>query len=278
MKLCVFSSGSKGNSSLIQTEEFNILVDCGISKKDLVTNLELSNLTLNDIDYLFITHEHIDHIRSFNVMLKTKCVIYISKGSLSYIYDYYNNKGQFKDLELLNNKLNNKEIITFNRINNSLFYEPININNINVDIIPLSHDCNEPTGFLFTEKSKKLCYITDTGIVHSDFFDLINNCDCYLLESNHDPEVLMASDRPYYLKLRILGDNGHLSNEDSMYILTRVIGKNTKLILHAHVSEECNLSHIIELTRKRVFKDYKIDESNFNFYILEARRSKEFEI
>lgn len=279
MEFVVFSSGSKGNSSLLRTKELNILIDCGISKKDLVFNLEKSNLKLNDIDYLFVTHEHQDHIKSFNSMLKIDNLkICISKGTLDYIYRFYYNKGMQKECDLIDLKLKNYEIIPFEKIDNSLFYKPIFINDLRIDIIPLFHDANEPTGFLFEENNKKLCYITDTGYVHSDCYEMIRNSDCYLLESNHDPEVLMASDRPYYLKQRIASEHGHLSNEDSMYVLTRIIGENTKLILHAHVSEECNLSQIINLTRKRIFESYGFDENDYKCVILNTQRSEDFDI
>ena len=99
-----------------------------------------------------------------------------------------------------------------------------------------------------------------------------------MLESNHDPEILLSSDRPYNLKMRILSDHGHLSNLDSMLTLAKTIGENPKLIMHAHISQECNLTQIIELERDKVFKEYEIDTKDIDFVILRPFRSKEYEI
>lgn len=279
MKICVYQSGSSGNCTLIRTNKLNILIDCGISKKSLLDNLCQSNLELNDIDYIFFTHEHTDHIKSFNIFLKSaKIKIFISEGTLNYIYADYYNHGKNKECEMINNKLKYNDIIVFNRIKNSILYEPLYFDELKITPLPIFHDANEPVGFMLEEDNKKLTYITDTGYVHSDLFDIIKNSDCFLLESNHDPEILMASSRPYFTKIRISGDHGHLSNEDSMYILTRVIGENTKVIMHAHVSEECNLKEIIKMTRKRVFESYGLDDSKYKCITLEPRRCEEIEI
>ena len=160
----------------------------------------------------------------------------------------------------------------------NLLYEAFSIGDIYVQPLPMFHDAAETVGFIFTSELKRFVYITDTGYVHNSLYSLISNADGYLLESNHDPEILLSSNRPYALKMRILSDHGHLSNLDSMLTLVSVMGENTKLVLHAHVSQECNLSQIIELERDKVFTEYNIDSSNIEFAILHPRRSKEFEI
>ena len=88
----------------------------------------------------------------------------------------------------------------------------------------------------------------------------------------------MASSRPYSLKIRILSDHGHLSNEDSMVVLANVMGPSTKLVMHAHISQECNLTQILELTRKKVFDSFGIDYSNIKFEILHPYPSEEYNI
>jgi phosphoribosyl 1,2-cyclic phosphodiesterase len=120
--------------------------------------------------------------------------------------------------------------------------------------------------------------MTDTGYVHVQLKEYMENCECYVLESNHDPDMLMASSRPYQLKLRILSDHGHLSNEDSMVALANLMGEKTKLVMHAHVSEECNLSPIIEMTRKKIFDSYNINRDDITYVILSRRPSGEYNI
>lgn len=279
MKIVVFASGSSGNATLIRTKNKNILIDCGITKKAINENLEKYDLSLMDINYLFVTHEHIDHVKSFPQMLKLNNIkIYISKGTLDSIYRQYYKEKKETECELINTRLKNNTIVVIERMPDSIFYPKYVIDDFIVQVLPTFHDALEPIGFLFESEEKRLCYITDTGYVHHDLNSIISNCECYILESNHDPEMLLHSSRPYHLKLRILSDHGHLSNEDSMVSLANLIGDKTKLVMHAHVSEECNLSPIIELTRKRVLDGYGIVTDNINFIILSRRPTGEFEI
>ena len=277
MKYTVFSSGSAGNCSVLKTNELNILIDAGINKKQIEECLNNVDLTLSDIDYLLITHEHIDHIRAFSQLIKLPNLkVITSKGTLKWITDYAREHNKIKDLENISYKLQSNMIIEMERIEDMIMYPSITLNTLKIEFLPLFHDANEPLGFVFEEDNKKLCYITDTGYVHSDLMPIIYNCEAYVLESNHDPELLMASDRPYYTKLRIIGDHGHISNEDSMYLLSRSIGDKTNLVMHAHVSQECNLNILIEGKRKEVFKQYNVDDKNIDFVILGLAPTKEY--
>lgn len=277
MKLKIFSSGSAGNATLIRIKDKKILVDVGISKKDLEYNLALEGLVINDIDFLFITHEHIDHIRSFQAMLKSeKLTIIMSKGTFAYISKCYQNKPMA--MKGIAEKLRCNKMILVEKLENDFVYPKLNFECFDVQILPLFHDAIEPIGFIFYEDLKKLTYITDTGYVHTSLNELIKDSDAFILESNHDPELLMASDRPFLLKRRILGNDGHLSNEDSMVILAQCMGKNTKYVFHAHVSQECNLSIVIENTRNDVFKKYNIDSSHVEFKILGLSPTEVYEI
>lgn len=278
MKLMVFSSGSSGNCTLIMTDKMNILVDVGITKKAIDENLAKVGLSLRDISYVFITHEHTDHIKALPQLLKLERLRFVtSAGTLNAISHIYSGANG-KELENLDKKVANDGFIILNRIEDTIMYPDLSFESLDVKVLPCFHDAAEPIGFVFCENGKRICYITDTGYVHRDLYDLITNCDAYILESNHDPELLMASSRPYYTKLRIVGDHGHLSNEDSMCILASVIGDNTKLIMHAHISQECNLSIIIEGVRRDVFKTYGIDRPDIEYVILGLVATKVYEI
>lgn len=278
MKITVFSSGSSGNSTLIRTSKFNIIVDLGLSKKCITENLQKVGLTLSDIDYVFITHEHSDHIKAFPQFLRLDNIkIFISKGTLDYIYKFNFNK-ENNICELINKRLEQNTILLYEKKDESILYHPIELEDLRIDILPLFHDALEPVGFLFKENTTKLTYITDTGYIHKDIMPIIKNSDCYLLESNHDPEILMHSERPYPLKIRILSDHGHLSNEKSMVCLADSMGEKTKLVMHAHVSQECNLDEMIEMTRNDVFRKMNVNTDNINFVILRPYASKEYEI
>ena len=119
---------------------------------------------------------------------------------------------------------------------------------------------------------------TDTGYVHHALFDKISDANCYIFESNHDPQILMESDRPYETKMRILSDHGHLSNQDSAYTLTNIVGPDTNHIIYAHISEECNLVQIVKLTSIRVFKDVGVSTDGIKFEYASQTPLEVFEV
>ncbi len=276
MKISVFSSGSSGNCEFIRTNNLNILIDAGITKKQIDENLLEYDLTLNDIDVLLITHEHSDHVKSLISLLKYDNIkTYMSRGTYFALLKEYNNKPN--SINLLKNRFNNGLIILLNRTND-LDYEEINYLGLNIKPIAAFHDSQECVGYVLFDGEKSLGLLTDTGFVHKKVMPYLINLDCYILESNHDPEMLMASSRPYYLKQRILSDYGHLSNQDSMAALVKLIGDKTKIVMHAHISKECNLAEIVELTRKAVFKEYGLATLDIKFVILHDYKSEDFEI
>lgn len=276
MRLTVFSSGSSGNSTLLECDGTNILIDAGISKKSLEENLLKNGLTLASIDTLLITHEHGDHIKGLSTLLKYENItIYLTKGTANYILKVYETKYP-KAYDLFKCRLENGTIILVNRLENSILYEDILIDDIQINVLPTFHDAAESIGFVFNQNDKKVVYITDTGYVHQSLYQMISNADAYMLECNHDPAILMHSARPYETKIRILSDHGHLSNEDSIVTLAHIMGLKTKLVIHAHISQECNLTQIIEMTRGKVLYDFGIDTTGIDFVISGPFRSKEY--
>ncbi|MBQ7642187.1 MAG: MBL fold metallo-hydrolase [Acholeplasmatales bacterium] len=279
MRIKVFSSGSDGNSTIVVSNNKKILIDLGITRKQIVENLNKMDIDILDLDAILITHEHTDHIKALPTMLKEcQIPIYLSKGTLNSIYDMYKASGKTKLIELIDKRFNEGSIIILSRTNESLFYDSFNIGSVYVDVLPAFHDAAETLGYVIHEGEKKLVYMTDTGYVHDSLWPIINDAEAYILESNHDPEILMASNRPYNLKIRILSDHGHMSNEESMITLANIMGPKTKVVLHAHVSQECNLSQLIELTRKKVFDSFGIDTEGIEFEILHPYPSKEYNV
>ena len=279
MRIKVFSSGSDGNSTIVVSNNKKILIDLGITRKQIVENLNKMDIDILDLDAILITHEHTDHIKALPTMLKEcQIPIYLSKGTLNSIYDMYKASGKTKLIELIDKRFNEGSIIILSRTNESLLYNSFNIGSVYVDVLPAFHDAAETLGYVIHEGEKKLVYMTDTGYVHDSLWPIINDAEAYILESNHDPEILMASNRPYNLKIRILSDHGHMSNEESMITLANIMGPKTKVVLHAHVSQECNLSQLIELTRKKVFDSFGIDTEGIEFEILHPYPSKEYSV
>lgn len=226
MKVTVLASGSKGNSTYIEEGNTKILIDIGMSATYIEEKLKTIDVNPKDIDAILITHTHKDHIaglRSFN--RKYKVPIYISPNME----------------ESIRNNAKEPSIIFIKK--------EMKIQDIEVKVIKNSHDA-ESYGYIINEK---VVYITDTGYINKRYFEMLSNKSMYILESNHDIEMLMNGKYPHYLKQRILGDKGHLSNKDSSYYLSKLIGKDTKYIVMAHISEENNSEDkVIETLEKTI--------------------------
>lgn len=215
MKVIVLSSGSKGNTTFIETENTRILIDCGNTCKYICEKLESIDVNPEEIDGILITHTHVDHINGLKVFLrKYNTKVYLTEKmqpELQFVENYY---------------LINEHNFT--------------INDIQVDIIKTSHDASDSQGFIISNNNKSAVYITDTGYINIKYHEMLKNKDLYIFESNHDIEMLNNSKYPFHLRKRILSDKGHLSNYDSAKYLADFIGDNTRYILLAHLSEENN--------------------------------------
>ena len=239
MLVSVLASGSKGNSTLIKTDKLNILIDAGMNLKYLKEKLATFDLTPKDINYIFLTHTHKDHVGALEVFLKnytpTLCL-----GSKMY-----------KDLEYL---INYDNILILDKM--------LELEDILVETIKTSHDASESLGYIFISNNSSLVYITDTGYINSKYFSKLSNKSMYVLESNHDVEMLMHGKYPPWLKSRVLSDKGHLSNEQSSFYLSKLIGANTSYVVLAHLSHENNTEDIAIDTLKKSLNEYNISFSN----------------
>ena len=226
MRVCVLSSGSKGNCTYIETKKHKILVDIGTSSLYVEKSLRSIGVEPKDIDIILITHAHIDHVGGLKVFTK-------KYNPLVYISD--------KILKEANLKIEN---VSSN--------EEVNVkSDITIKSFPLSHDVTDIKGYVIEEDNTSFVYITDTGYISEKNYKYINNKNIYVFESNHDVEMLMNSRYPFHIKQRILGDYGHLSNKDSAYYLSKIIGDNTKTIILAHLSKENNTDELALTTLKK---------------------------
>lgn len=213
MKIKVLASGSKGNVTFIEYENTRILIDIGMTTHYVEDKLREMEVNPRSIDAILITHTHNDHIlglKSFTRKYETP--VYMSSKMAQII-------------STKNNVFITKEMI---------------IKDVNVKVIRTSHDI-ESYGYIINDK---LVYITDTGYINDKYFDMLKDKEIYIMESNHDVEKLMDGPYPYNLKRRILSDKGHLSNEMCSEYLSKLIGKNTKCVILAHLSEINNLEEL----------------------------------
>lgn len=236
MKITVLASGSKGNSTLIETKTKNILIDAGITLKDFESRVNKNNI---DIDIILITHSHSDHIKGLGQM-----------------YKKYKSKVYTRNEEVIN-----KNCCPVNYLEDNFIIDDIEIKSFN-----LSHD-SDCIGFCIKDNStlKELIYITDTGYINRKILNEINNKEVYIIESNHDVEILRNGKYPFILQQRILSDKGHLSNKDCCKYLSKLIGEKTSYIVLAHLSEENNKEEVaLEELNKM------LDKNNFkmkNIYV-----------
>jgi len=227
MKYTVFCSGSKGNCTLIQTDQVKLLLDCGHTKRYLTQAFKDLNLHPSQIDAVLITHNHIDHVSQLKL---------------------FKDRPVFAPHVLLERE-------------DTIVLEPfqwITLGDLEIYAFPLSHDAQETFGFVVKQGEETLVYVTDTGYIRETDFDQLSNADYYIFESNHDVELLMATSRPYPVKKRILSVNGHLSNQDSAQYLAQLIGLNTKSILLAHLSSEANTERQALQTLVETFESVQV--------------------
>lgn len=234
MKISVLASGSKGNSTLIVAGEYKILIDLGTSS--LYVERKLKELGINpaEITHILITHSHVDHVGGLKVFTKKyNPVVYISEKIYS-------------ELEF--------------RLNNYVYIDEMienNNQNLNIQKFNTSHDVLESFGYIIEFENKSVVYVTDTGYINNRHTKILANKSVYIIESNHDPEMLMDSKRPHHIKMRILGDKGHLSNDDCANYLKKFVGEDTKHIILAHLSEEANNPKLAYETTKSVINNEK---------------------
>ena len=134
----------------------------------------------------------------------------------------------------------------------------------------ISHDAVDPVGYMIKKDEKTLVYVTDTGYITGDILKTLKNADAYIMETNHNVEMLQMCNRPWSLKQRILDDCGHLSNEDSAYAMSQLIGEKTKHIYLAHLSQEANLPDLAEMTVRHILKEENIDLNKLNLHMTYA--------
>lgn len=231
-KFCSLASGSSGNSTYIGTDTTNILVDAGLSGKKVVESLSLIDVVPGDIDAIVVTHEHKDHIKGIGIL------------SRRFDIPIYANSKTWKAMEGSIGEVKPKNVRCFETDQD--FY----IKDLNVQPFLIPHDAAEPVGYCFYYAGKKVTISTDLGHTNVKIINMLADSDILLLEANHDLEMLKIGSYPYYLKKRIMGKNGHLSNNDAGETLIQLINRNVKNVLLGHLSRENNVPELAYATVK----------------------------
>lgn len=258
MRLCSIASGSSGNCIYVGSEATHLLVDVGISGKRTEAGLKELDICPKDLDGILVTHEHADHMAGIGVMArKYEIPIYATQGTIKAI----------------------KECSSVGKIDEDLFIEvkadnKLTIKDIMVNPMRISHDAAEPVAYRLSYGAKKVAICTDLGIYNDYTVECLKGMDALLIEANHDVNMLQVGPYPYYLKQRILGDRGHLSNENSGKLLSRILHDGLRNIILGHLSKENNLP---ELAYEAVRMEITYGENPYkaeDFDIQVAKRSE----
>lgn len=236
MELCSIASGSSGNCIYVGSAESAVLIDAGISKKRIIEGLNLFGQSLDGIEGILITHEHSDHISGLGVVTRARDIpLYATQGTIDSL------------LQKKNLKLSRSQFVTIKADED--FY----VGDLKVHPFSIYHDAAEPVAYKVSDFNKSAAVITDTGHFDEYIVNSVGRADALLIEANHDVSMLEAGPYPYALKQRILSDMGHLSNESSGRLLSRLLHNGIKKIFLGHLSRENNFDMLaLEAVRLEV--------------------------
>ena len=224
MRFCSIASGSSGNCIYVGTENAHILVDVGISGKKIEAGLNEIGLSSKEIDGILITHEHSDHMKSIGVMARKYHIPVYTTGGTADAISRMKCAGEIPEG-------------TFHEIRED---EDFQIKDLTIHPFTIPHDAAQPVGYRMECEGQSVGIATDLGKFNDYIVDNLQNLDVLLLEANHDIRMLEVGKYPYYLKQRILGDRGHLSNENAGRLLCRLLHDDLKAIFLGHLSQENN--------------------------------------
>lgn len=255
---CPLLSGSSGNATYIAAGSERILVDCGVSGKQVTAALEAIDVAADTLSALFITHAHNDHLRGVGVL------------SRRYHLPIYASCGTWKEIGRWNalGEIAPENIHVFDSCRSQI---DTPFMAIQVTCFPLPHDTPDPVGYRFSLGGKTVVVATDIGYITPEIKDAAGYADIILLESNHDLDMLKNGSYPWHLKRRILSNYGHLSNEAAGIFAVELAKNGTRRIYLGHLSQENNRPQLaLETVAARLSRS-KIDPER-DVELLVARR------
>lgn len=223
MDFCSIASGSSGNCIFAGTSDTGILIDAGISGKRVEQGLNGIGRTRKELNGILVTHEHSDHIKGLGVLARKHHVpIYATPGTIREI----KKSGLGKIDEELYQEIHTDEAFS--------------IGDLTIQAFDISHDAAEPVAYRITDGKKTVGVATDLGVYTEYTIEHLKGLDAVLLEANHDVNMLQVGSYPYYLKQRILGNRGHLSNENAGRLLCEILNDKLQAVFLGHLSRENN--------------------------------------
>ncbi|MBT3200868.1 MAG: MBL fold metallo-hydrolase [Phycisphaerales bacterium] len=222
MKVISLQSGSSGNCIYIEAGGARLLIDAGISGKKAEQRLAETGRDIRDIDAILISHDHGDHIACAGIyQRKFKLPIYVTQPTL--------------DATQIHRPIGSLDDVRHFSAGNT-----IDINGVTIETIPTPHDGTDGVAFVIDDRRHRLGVLTDLGHVFDGLRPLIQTLDAVIIESNYDPEMLAYSPYPEFLKQRIAGPGGHISNAESAQLLAPSVGGKLQWACLGHISGENN--------------------------------------
>lgn len=250
LNFSVISSGSRGNCTYIESPKAKVIIDSGISQKELAVRLKIIDRSPENLDAIFMTHEHSDHLKGIGPLARKFGIpVYSTFGA--------HEAG--------------KKVI--GNISDWRFFKPldrITINDLEMEAYPTPHDAAEPVGFVARCNGFTLGQATDLGCLTPMIFEKMASADALLLEANHDVEMLEVGPYPWSLKQRVKSDSGHLSNKACAELVSKVSHDALRILVIMHISEKNNHPDIVKVTVKPCIKNSKT-----RFVIAEQSRPTE---
>lgn len=216
--LHVLASGSKGNAAVVEGPEGSVLVDCGISRRALLARAEELGLDMGDIRAVLLTHEHSDHVGGLTVFCNHFEGELVTTAGTAAARPYLS-------------------ALPFTIVGHADSFE---LAGMRVQAFPTSHDVADPMGFRFSTGDDALGFCTDTGELGPEALAALSGVRILALESNHDERMLATGPYPGYLKARVAGRTGHLSNAQAADALVSLVGEDTETVVAMHLSQENN--------------------------------------
>jgi phosphoribosyl 1,2-cyclic phosphodiesterase len=229
VKICSLASGSKGNCLYLETGDTRLLIDAGLSLREMLLRMEEVGIDASRIHAVLVTHEHIDHIRSAGSFARKFKVPVYASHLVRVKAEKYFKKTQVSEFES---------------------GSALSFRDVQIDPVPITHDSCDPVGFVIESREGRSASVTDLGIVTRLVVEKLRGCRFLNLESNHDVEMLMNGPYPWELKQRIKSRHGHISNEESLELLHELAHEGLEALVMAHLSEVNNHpDHVVRTTR-----------------------------
>ena len=224
IEVTVLGSGSGGNATLVRSAGASILIDAGFSRRQLVQRLAEVGWAPEKLNAIVISHEHVDHICGLRVFCKHFATpVYSTEETLQ--------SDCFRELGL-------KKIETIRA------GERFSIGDLTIDPFSIPHDAADPLGFVVRSNGLALGYVTDLGYVPELTLHHLRGCNLLVMETNHDPDMLVYGPYPWPVKQRILSRTGHLSNEVAARLLAEIVSPELQAVTLAHLSQQNNTAEL----------------------------------